>query len=132
MAVQQSAGGALGGSKLADVADLATADASRHGGQLQISEGFYWSCDEPRNAAIVNVGGSLASVGEQVTVAAPGSSFGESCLLQAKAHALTAIAHQRTRLVAISRRDYERLIAERRARLHTERFGFVTAALPQG
>ena len=42
------------------------------------------------------------------------------------------IAHQRTRLVAISRRDYERLIAERRARLHTERFGFVTAALPQG
>ena len=34
MAVQQSAGGALGGSKLADVADLATADASRHGGQL--------------------------------------------------------------------------------------------------
>ena len=85
------------------------------------SEGFYWSCDEPRNAAIVNVGGSLASVGEQVTVAAAGSSFGESCLLQAKAHALTAIAHQRTRLVAISRRDYERLIAERRARLHTER-----------
>ena len=47
-----------------------------------------------RNAAIVNVGGSLASVGEQVTVAATGSSFGESCLLQAKAHALTAIAHQ--------------------------------------
>ena len=56
MAVQQSAGGALGGSKLADVADLATADASRHGGPLQISEGFYWSSDEPRNAAIVNLG----------------------------------------------------------------------------
>ena len=37
-----------------------------------------------------------------------------------QAHALTAIAHERTRLVAISKQDYERLIAERRARLHAE------------
>ena len=111
MAVQQSAGGALGGSKLADVADLATADASRHGGPLQISEGVYWSSDEPRNAAIVNVGGSLASVGEQVTVAATGSSFGESCLLQAKAHALTAIAHQARIRVRARVRDRVRVRA---------------------
>ena len=49
-----------------------------------------------------------------------------------KAHALTAIAHERTRLVAISKQDYERLIAERRARLHAERLSFVTRALPAG
>ena len=49
-----------------------------------------------------------------------------------QAHALTAIAHERTRLVAISKQDYERLIAERRARLHAERLSFVTRALPAG
>ena len=93
MAVHQSTGSsklslldvAMG---VAEVAILATADASRDGGPLQISEGVYWSSGEQRHAAIVNVGRSLEGVGERVTVAATGSSFGEASLLQAKVYSL--------------------------------------------
>ena len=64
---------------------------------------------------------SLEGVGERVCVAGRGVGFGEACLLQVKAHALTAIAREPTRVVAISKGDYDRLIADRRARLHAAR-----------